>query len=307
MEALSPIIVDPSFVPPPPPTSVTSSDGVLTATLDPAWFGVTLKANYSGGAALGYGLAGYGSGPYGDPLSSGGPSPVKVAFYRDGVPVRSGDMAWAPGGVAIAYDHEAPLGVASSWTAVPHFSDGTTGAESSAAVLTVPNPVAGKTGVWLKSVEQPSLSRAVWLETAPKVGLSGNVSLNGALGSRYPVGSWDVRSAYTTSFALVTETAQQRADLEALLDSGPLMFQTGTSVDVADFYFLPGDVSWEFVSAASDATRRWTVAATQIARPATVDSSLLMPGLSWASTAATYASWSTLTGAKASWAALLGA
>lgn len=278
-----PIIVDPSFVPPGPPTTATSSDSVVTATLDAAHAGVVLKASYTIGT-----------------------TPIKVAFFRDGVPVRSGDLAWAPGGIAVAYDHEAPLGVASSWTAVPHFADGTTAAMSQPAVLTIPNPSGAQTA-WLKSVIDPALSRTVWVETPPTMALAASTSISPALGSPFPVGSWDVRAAYTTSFALVTQTASERIALEALLDSGPLLYQCASTVDLPDFYLLPGDVSWEWVAGASDATRRWTVPATEIDRPSTLDAPLRIPGLSWASTVATYASWSTLTAAKSSWAALLGA
>ncbi|MGZ4521943.1 MAG: hypothetical protein ACXVXO_00785 [Mycobacteriaceae bacterium] len=282
---MSPIVVDPSFIPPPPPATATSSDGYLTAMLDPAWAGVILKADFTSLSAL----------------------PVKVAFWRDGQKVRSGDTTWAPGGVAVAYDHEAPLGVSSGWTAVPVNADGTLGTASTVAVLTVPNPAAASTNVWLKSTVQPSLSRQVWVETPPQIGMGANLTLTRALGSAYPVGSWDARSGYATQFALVTTTAQQRLDLQSLLDSGPLLYQSASTVDLEDFFSLPGDVTWDYISGAADPSRRWTITVTQIARPATVDAPLVIPGLSWDTVAGSYASWTALAAAKASWTAVLGA
>jgi hypothetical protein len=282
---MSPIVVDPTFTPPPPPTTATSSDGYLTATLDPTWAGVILKADFHTLGTL----------------------PVKVAFWRDGQKVRSGDTTWAPGGIAVAYDHEAPLGVASSWTAVPVNTDGTMGTASTVAVLTVPSPTNLKASVWLKSVIQPSLSRAVWMEKPATLTRASATRLSPAAGSRFPVGSWDARGGYTLTLSLVTETAQQRADLEALLDSGPLLYQSSPLTDLADFYFLPGDVSWAWVSATRDNRRRWTIALTEIARPATVDALLVIPGLSWDTVAASYASWTALAAAKSSWTAVLGA
>lgn len=278
-----PIIVDPSFTPT-PVTTATSSDGFLTAILDPLHAGVRLKADFS---AL-------------------GTRPLKVQFLRDGTPVRSGDLAWAPGGIAVAYDHEAPLGVALSWTAVPVNADGSTGTPSSAATLSMPNPTPGTAGSWLKSTLAAGLSRTVWVETPMQMSLGGRVSLSPVIGAAHPAGSWDARLGYVTTLNLVTQTAQQAVDLAALLDSGPLLYQTGTGSDQPDFYFIPGDVTWKRVSTSTDPTRRWTVGVTQIDRPATVDAPLMIPGLSYDTVAATYASYSALSSAVPSYLALLG-
>ena len=84
-----PIPVDPSFVWPDAPTTTTSTDGRLAARVDSAHGGVLLRADFTGDAT----------------------EAVKARFYRgDGSLVRSGDPAMAPGGVALAYDHEAPVG-----------------------------------------------------------------------------------------------------------------------------------------------------------------------------------------------------
>ncbi|NJP75680.1 hypothetical protein HCJ99_33935, partial [Streptomyces sp. C1-2] len=77
------------------------------------------------------------------------------------VPVRSGNLAWAIEGVGQAYDHEAPLGVAVAYTAVPLYADGTWGPSSSLAVV-VPAPDPGHSkDLWIKSIDQPGLSMRV--------------------------------------------------------------------------------------------------------------------------------------------------
>lgn len=255
-----PIVVDPTFVPPAPPASVTSADGILTATVDQPHAGVLLKADFS---AL-------------------TPAPIAVRFLRGDAPVRSGDTAPAPGGIAVAYDHESPLGQPSSWTAVPVFADGTEGPPSQPVAVTVPEIADPQRCVWLKSPTDPDVSRQVWLETPPDLTREASTSLTGAVGSRFPVGSWDVRGGYATSFAVVTESPRERADLEALLDTGPLLYQCSQTVDLPDFWFLPGDVSWTWVGPVGQEVRQWTIGVTEIARPSTVGASLRIPGNSCA-------------------------
>lgn len=286
---MSPIIVDPSFVPPPPPATATSSDGYLTATLDPAHAGVILKANFS----------------------SLGTVPVKVRFYRDGVLVRSGDPAWAPGGIAIAYDHEVPVGATSSWTAVPILASGALGTSSTPVALTVPAP-SGSLG-WLKSIISPDLSMLVTLASAAEGGRDLRADLASVPGSPFPVGSWDVPTALTITIGIRTDTAEDYDAIVALVSAGAVLFQgNDTSGIPRNLYALPtGSLAaarmagaetgfgWEF--------RLWSLTLTEIARPATIDAPLRIPGLSWETTADSYASWSTLTAAKSSWAALLGA
>lgn len=90
-------IVDPTVTPPTAPATTTSTDGILTVTLDPDNAGVYLHADFSSV-----------------------PDVTKVRFFReDGTPVRSGDPAPAISGVATAYDLEAPVGSVTGWYAIP--------------------------------------------------------------------------------------------------------------------------------------------------------------------------------------------
>src|SRR5690606_8822157 len=66
--------------------------------------------------------------------------PQAVRVLRGGTPILSGDPATAVGGKAVVYDHHAPLGVPSTWTAIPVYLDGRTAGETEGVSLTVPEP-----------------------------------------------------------------------------------------------------------------------------------------------------------------------
>lgn len=88
------------------PTTVTSPDGRLTAMVDTTWDGVLLKLDYSS-------------------IVGNYPAPFTATIYRqnpDGsvVAVRSADPTFNYSGVCYAYDHEAPLGRAVRYYAVPN-------------------------------------------------------------------------------------------------------------------------------------------------------------------------------------------
>jgi hypothetical protein len=285
-----PIIVNPSFVPPAPPATATSSDGRLTATLHPDWAGVLLKADFS----------------------SLGTPPVKVRFLRDGDRVRSGDPAWAPGGIAVAYDPEPTLGVASSWTAVPIFADGSLGTASAVATLDVPEPADLSTG-WIKPLGALQLAFLARLAGADEGGRTMRTELDDALGSPFPVGSWDVPSGLTITVAVRTDTAEEYDALVAALSAGPVLYQGADAAGIPrNLYALPtGTIAADRMAGAEVgfgwAYRRWNVTLTEVQRPATIDSPLVIPGLSWDTVAADYASWTAVAADKASWTALLGA
>lgn len=266
-----PIILPPDTANPVAPTSVTSADGILTVYLDVDHAGAVLVADFS---AL-------------------TPKPLKVRFYRGSVLVRSGDLAWAPGGEATAYDHEAPLGTAASWTAVPVFADGTTGTVSQSAALTIPFDISDKRSVWLKSIEDPGLSlKLLPVLPLPTFVRASNASFLRVPGSAYPLGTVDKRSARTAEYHFLTTGEDERDALDLLLDSGVLLLQHPTSHHTHDLYCIPGDTSEDPAGAGlDDADREWTVPFTEVKRPPTAGSPFYYPGHSYAdqyATAPTY-------------------
>lgn len=266
-----PIILASGWSNPAPPATATSPDGVLTVTADAANGGVLLRADFSGLAT----------------------HPKYVRFLRGSERVRSGDPARSPGGHAVAYDAEAPLGGTSTWTAVPLDADEEPGTSSAGASLLVPAPTGSRT-LWVKSLDRPSLSMAVTLlRPLPSVSRGARVALHEVPGDTYPGGSWDVRSARQVSLQALTATLAERDQMWALLDSGILLVQGIEAWGLGGLYALPGDVDEAYVgSVMSDQRRIWTIPLAEQRRPATLDSPLYVPGKSYGDSlaaAATYA------------------
>lgn len=255
-----PIILLPATPNPTAPASATSSDGRLSVYADTAHAGVLLSADFSA-------------------LST---KPVKVRFLRGGLRVRSGDPAWAPGGQAVAYDQEAPLGVAASWTAVPIFLDGTEGSATTAASLTVPAMDAA-VDCWVKPVNNPSLAVAYPLHNDEiQVQWTARVQSYSVPGASFPVGSYDRRSMAPLSLTMRTTTHAQRNALNDALDEGPVLVQLRDVFGIEDFYAVPGDSSERYLlGTISGPIRDMPTTFAPVSRPPTVDSPLFIPGRSW--------------------------
>lgn len=284
-----PIVIDPAFTPPPPPESVTSSDGVLTAVAD----------NTNGGALL---VADF---------SSLSPTPRRVRFERtDGARVRSGDDAMAPGGIAVAYDAEAPLGGAVSWVATPIFADGSEGDASAAAAVALA-PVPPSTAV-LKPVSEPGLAVSVSVMGAEEAGRSLRSNLVYAVGSGFPTVAWDVPSGWAGRITFRTDSESGYYALVDALAGGAVLLQTSSCSGIPSAMFVVAQGALAAARMAGAETgfgwekRAWVVDFVEVDRPATVDAPLLLPSLSWEDVAQDYASWDALAGSVPSWVALLG-
>lgn len=260
-----PIIADPTAPAPPLPTKVTGSDGVLTAYLDEPNAGVLLVADFSGASQV----------------------PARVRFYRDdGVLVRSGDWAWAPGGIAVAYDHEMSLsGSGHSWYAHPDV-----GADCQRVTLTVPAPSDLST-VWLKGLDSPGLSMQVVVSTWPRLHFAGRLSVSPVLGSAFPAFpaiTQDLRQAPTSQMQVWTTTFGDSDALRLLVSSGVLLLQPNAKTGRRDQYVAIGDVDADLVGLPQGERLLWTLPLTEVERPATTGQRLRVPDRSYADRLATW-------------------
>jgi len=257
-----PIVLSPSVPNPGTPTTATSADGKLTVTVDFEFAGVLLRADWS----------------------SLTPDPTKIRFFRDGLPVRSGDPAWSPGGIAYAYDHEAPLGVSSSWTAAPVLADGSLGAASTSASVTVPFDISDYRSVWLKSIDDPALSlKLLPVFPLPAFTRQAQASFVSLQQSPYPIGTVGRRQARTAEYHFYTDGETERDAFEALVDNdgdtGVYLLQHAAVHHTRDIYCILGDtVETPQDSGMQDADREWILTLTEVQRPPTVDSPFYFPG-----------------------------
>lgn len=285
-----PVTSDPKFVWPVDPSPVVSPDGVLSAKVDTVNAGVLLAADWSTADTM----------------------PQKVRFERDGQPVRSGDPAYAPGGIAVAYDNEAPLGQGVSYRAVPIMADGTEGAPSDVITVKVDVPVRQ---TWLKSVNEPDLSigstegSAVNPIIVEPVDLTsaGRVETTSIQGSKFPAATWDTHEAAGGDMSVLVYTVKDRDRLIALLDSGPVLVQPARNTGIGQFYCLAGDVATTIKTYRSSVpVTECSFPVTAVDCPSTTDTPLMIPGLSYASVAASYNTYKELAEQVPSYMALLG-
>lgn len=249
------------------PTAI-GSDNVLTVTTDPAYAGVWLRADFS---AL-------------------NPQPLQVRFTRaGGTIVRSGDPAWAPGGIAYAYDHEAPLGGLSVWTATPIWQDGTVGSDS-VSVAVIVDPMNAEVDCWIKPLANADKALGLQVHNDRiEEAYDGRVATADILGAALPAASWDRRRPSAMSITLRTTTKAQKVLLTSALDEGPVLVQLNPVYGIDDFYAVPDGSTLRYLRGMWSPVRDVPTSFVPIARPATIDAPLRWPGKSYAAVSAPFA------------------
>lgn len=204
---------------------------------------------------------------------------AKVRFERqDGTVVRSGNPAWAPGGYAHAYDHEATLGGGTLWRAVPIRFDGTEGEPSEYVGAVIPALTDG--WAWLKPVTDPDKAMLLKVEP-PDLSYDGRVDTTSIAGAPRPAATWDVLEGFTTQLRSLVREKDVEEQLMALLDEGPVLAQFPACAGLPDFYFIRGKLDLEHVHWDGWPWRRYQWDVIQIDCPDTTDSPLRIPGLSY--------------------------
>lgn len=274
-----------------PPVTSSSTDGYLTVTVDGTNGGVLLQADFSSLPTV----------------------PRKVRFVRDTIdgegPVRSGHDAWAPGGYAIAYDAEAPLGVVSTWRAIPIYGNAGiyTDGVASASASVIPPDLDTYQDFWLKSISNPTLSiRLRSTIPNPEFNLAGSDALVDIPGSELQAGSWNVPKRQPVTYTFKTATAAERNAVLAVLRAGPVLVQCLRLYDISDGYFLMGSVKESYAVGAFDPRRHIEVTFKPVSRPPTEGAPLYVPGRSYADFDAAFLSYAQEDAAFPSYAAMAG-
>lgn len=271
-----PIVLDQSAPEPPLPTEIVSVDGRLSATVDPGHAGVLL---YYNGTEL-------------------DPPPVHVRFSRaGGDPVRSGDVAYAPGGSAVAYDGEVGLGAAAAYEAIPIGPDGTEGEPSALALLSA-NPYGRglEPGVWLKATDGQVAQ--VTVSESSEVDYSGQADSATVLGSSHPVVVSGPHTAPTFTLTILSFGTGEHAALSRLLalpgytpdgqTPATLLVQYARQYQRRDRYCAISSVKESPDRLPVLATRQFAVELISTARPDPSGAPLRIPGRSYAEVDAQY-------------------
>lgn len=219
------------------------------------------------------------------------------------VTVRSGDLAFTPGGSGYVQDNEAPLEGVASYRAYGYSGLGALLATSTDATIAL----ASAGTAWLKSIADPRLSQQVTLvdmaEQASAMSEEFQVS-----GQSSPVVWRDLGGSSLRGD--VTFEVTSKADFAAIrasLDSGVCLLQGSESVGMVE--------SNQYLQAASLRRERPAIATAwavdylaasfvQVARPDTASSPLMVPGWSYDVRDAAFASYAAADAAFASYRAL---
>lgn len=280
-----------------------SSDGVVTATVDGATASVLLTVDWA---------------KPGSPLQASAGNVFQVTVFgatsatalatigADGSaawPVRGSTLTMAPGGARTGIDHEAPLGVPLFYGAVAYDPAGARMATSAAVTVTLPAPAAGARSTWLKSLSTPVASVVMrsWRDNGSDLAFTREIAQGviRVIGRRDPIVVQDVRQLPTGTHQVWTEgDAAADALDELLMSPGPYLLQMPT-VGEPDRFVMVGSVTPRTLNpyaAAEKRVRVWSLPLTQVKRPDPTGWSVAIPGKTYADTQATAALYSGRTG-----------
>jgi hypothetical protein len=264
----------------------TSSDGVLTVTTRPY-------------AAVGIDIA------WTNPAIW--QTTVKRTIGSTTVTVRSGDMAFTPGGSGFVQDNEAQIGVPAAYRAFGYSGAGVLLASSTVATVTLSS--ASET-IWLKSVDNPHLSTEIVLagflaETWDADAEEFSVIAEPGASLAYPVVWQSTQQSFRGALQIETTSAVAwRAVTDVLASGVCLLSATPGNGLVRDMYLRARTrrrdrqaiVAWALDFLVADFT--------EVARPDTAGSPLMVPGWSYDVRDKLYASYTAADSAFPTYAAL---
>jgi len=205
-----------------------------------------------------------------------------IRFFReDGTPVRGGSPRLTVGGVAYAYDREAPCGQVVSWYAVPVYKDGTEGDRTDLVTVETAAPT-GLREVWLKSISDPSLQVQVTATEVPEFSYDGRVDTQAVRGTPYPAVTFDTFSAASGSWSFYVPDAATRKALQAVITSGVVLVQTRPGYDVEDMYVVFSSLSRTRPGSVKQQDQVLPADFVEVERPPVEGEALFIPGNSWA-------------------------
>lgn len=259
----------------------TSSDGVVTATVDSVTASIRLTVDFTAS---------------GSPISGTAASSVYAVMVTEqtsGRTVRGLTSAAAPGGAQDGIDHEAAFDLGLSYVATAYGATGNVLATSAAASITLPS---SGPGMWLKSLTTPSMSVSPTPAAAPQWDADIAQGTIWVIGRPDPIVVSDVRQYESTTLTAYTQSATDDANLKALLGTpGPYLVQF-PALGTPDRYVTVGKVSRVGVATSPDPMRVWTLPLQQVARPNPLGWRVAIPGKTYADSAVNLPLYSNRTG-----------
>lgn len=213
--------------------------------------------------------------------------PDQIQFERtnEGLMVRGGDSTWSPGGKAKTYDHEAPLGLSSTWVARPVYQGVPRLDQTSQGVsLTMPEPAGGPgdPSTWIKPTELPGDAIQVMINAWPDVAITVYGSTTHIPGRKKSLGQFDTVGGFSGDVKVITRSPAQEAHLERAIATGFVLLQVASRFRRPSmFAMVTGAVRSDFTQMDQD-DKIWTLSLDEVDRPDTLDQPSRMPGRSFA-------------------------
>jgi hypothetical protein len=203
---------------------------------------------------------------------------------------------------AFADDYEFPAGVSITYRATKYDVGGSPVSGISATPITQ-----DLSKVWLKVPAAPFLNQTVTVAgLGSDIGRRSRSALLDIVGRHLPVGVGDVASSQAFTLLLLTETPDQRRDLDYLFASGEVVFLhlPSTVDDFPGGYFLvpPGESVTHGSTLRLSPRHLWTVPLVEAAEPGP---DVVGSAYTWTSVLADYPTWADVIAANATWADLL--
>lgn len=161
--------------------------------------------------------------------------------------------------------------------------------------------------VWLKSIGRPFLNRSVdcVLNPSPIVRRARN-GIFPIVNRSFPVASTDVRGSREVDLRFVTQTTDEREDVDLLLASGdPIYVQTPLAYPLPTMYAVIGDTAESRPvrnRLCNNDWRLWELPLVEVAAPGP---DVVGSTSTWQTVVNTYATWADVLAAHSSWASLL--
>jgi hypothetical protein len=210
--------------------------------------------------------------------------------------VRSGDLTPIPGGTTLAFDFEAPLGAAVTYSAQGYVSAGVTAGSPVTAGVTVPTTAA--MNAWVKSLDAPVLSKSLPVTVNGPWARKRVLQEMKALGRPNKVVHSFGLTGREGDLEVAVFTAADVAAVENLFEQDRLLIQFPPAALMADLFCQAGDLEPVAVGPRATNAQKWRTHVIETDRPPTAGSTLLYPGSSYTTGAATWASYTAVAAAR---------
>lgn len=198
-------------------------------------------------------------------------------------------------------DYEFPVGQEITYRTRAYNADG------SLALTTTCTITVDLEDVWIKSIGRPFLNQRIncVLNPSPIV-RRGRNGVFDIVGRSFPVAVTDVRGSREVTVRVVTQTTQERNDLDLLLASGdPVFYHTPANHPLPTMYAVIEDTSTSRPVLNRECNNDWRLFELPSIEVAAPSADVVGATSTWQTVVSTYATWADVLAAHSSWADLL--